>query len=228
MNTHRILPLLQRVLIQLGVTAVIGSIALISAIVSVIVLILGSAEQGEIVVAMINGETTLKRFYKRNGKIVLHPENKTMKDISGLEAYAIAKAHDAKRYKVENSVNPKYEIDEYDLPLIEEVYEEIQFIMATQGYKVDNSKSTLDEANILHTTRNGILAFGVYNSENFGVLEDSEIDMSRKCHSTTIEKQRQTALANGNIVCVDGKYKLTVSVSFASPSSAAMFVLGGR
>lgn len=39
------------------------------------------AEQGEIVVAMINGETTLKRFYKRNGKIILHPENKTMNDI---------------------------------------------------------------------------------------------------------------------------------------------------
>lgn len=39
------------------------------------------AEQGEIVVAMINGETTLKRFFKRNGKIILRPENKTMKDI---------------------------------------------------------------------------------------------------------------------------------------------------
>ena len=51
--------------------------------------------------------------------------------------------------------------------------------------------------------------------------------MSRKCHSSTLEKQRQTALANGNIVCVDGKYKLNVSVSFTSPSSAAMFALGG-
>lgn len=30
---------------------------------------------------MINGETTLKRFYKKNGKIILHPENKTMDDI---------------------------------------------------------------------------------------------------------------------------------------------------
>ena len=39
------------------------------------------AENGEIVVAMINGETTLKRFYKKNGKIILHPENKTMNDI---------------------------------------------------------------------------------------------------------------------------------------------------
>ena len=51
--------------------------------------------------------------------------------------------------------------------------------------------------------------------------------MNRKCHSAMMEKQRQTALANGNIVCVDGKYKLTVSVSFTSPSSAGMFVLGG-
>ena len=40
-----------------------------------------TAENGEIVVAMINGETTLKRFYKKNGKIILHPENKTMDDI---------------------------------------------------------------------------------------------------------------------------------------------------
>ena len=178
-------------------------------------------------VVRLDDHNRTKGFWKK--AIMFLADNKTfsLDMISGLEAYAIAKAHEAKRYKVENSVNPKYEIDEYDLPLIEEVYEEIQFIMATQGYKMDNSKSTLDEANILHTTRNGILAFGVYNSENFEVLEDSEIDMSRKCNSTTIEKQRQTALANGNIVCVDGKYKLTVSVSFTSPSSAAMFVLGG-
>lgn len=40
-----------------------------------------TAENGEIVVAMMNGETTLKRFYKRNGKIILHPENKEMQDI---------------------------------------------------------------------------------------------------------------------------------------------------
>ena len=164
-----------------------------------------------------------------NKAIMFLADNKTfsLDMISGLEAYAIAKAHDSKRYKVENSVNPKYEIDEYDLPLIEEVYEEIQFIMATQGYKMDNSKVTLNEANTLHTTRNGIAAFGVYDGDHFEVLEGSEIDMNRKCHSATMEKQRQTALSNGDIVSVDGKYKLTVSVSFTSPSSAGQFVLGG-
>ena len=178
-------------------------------------------------VARLDDHNRSKDFW--NKAIMFLADNKTfsLDMISGLEAYAIAKAHDSKRYKVENSVNPKYEIDEYDLPLIEEVYEEIQFIMATQGYKMDNSKVTLNEANILHTTRNSIAAFGVYDGENFEVLEGSEIDMSRKCHSSTIEKQRQTALANGNIICVDGKYQLTVSVSFTSPSSAGMFVLGG-
>ena len=164
-----------------------------------------------------------------NKAIMFLADNKTfsLDMISGLEAFAINKAHESKRYKVENTVNPKYEIDEYDLPLIEEVYEEIQFIMATQGYKMDNSKTTLNEADTLHTTRNGILAFGVYDGEHFEVLEGSEIDMNRKCHSTKMEKQRQTALANGDIVSVEGKYKLTVSVSFTSPSSAGQFVLGG-
>lgn len=178
-------------------------------------------------VARLDDHNRSKDFW--NKAIMFLADNKTfsLDMISGLEAFAINKAHESRRYKVENSVNPKYEIDEYDLPLIEEVYEEIKFIMATQGYKMDDAKVTLNEANILHTTRNGVLAFGVYDGEHFEVLEGSEIDMNRKCHSSTFEKQRQTALNNGDIVKVDDKYKLTVSVSFSSPSSAAMFVLGG-
>lgn len=41
------------------------------------------AEEGEIVVALVDDEATLKRFYKdnENKRIVLHPENKTMEDI---------------------------------------------------------------------------------------------------------------------------------------------------
>lgn len=40
-----------------------------------------SAESGDIVVALVDGKNTLKRFYKKGKKIVLHPENKTMTDI---------------------------------------------------------------------------------------------------------------------------------------------------
>lgn len=39
------------------------------------------AENGDIVVALIDNEATVKRFYKEKDYYVLHPENKTMKDI---------------------------------------------------------------------------------------------------------------------------------------------------
>ena len=99
--------------------------------------------------------------------------------------------------------------------------------MATQGYKMENTKATLNDANTLHTTRNGVHDLGVYDGEKFEVLEGSEIDMSRKCHSENIERQRQTAIQNGDILLNGNKYILNVSVPFTSPSSAAMFVLGG-
>ena len=41
-----------------------------------------TAREGEIVVALIdNNEVTLKRFYKKDGKVILHPENSEMQDI---------------------------------------------------------------------------------------------------------------------------------------------------
>ena len=40
-----------------------------------------TAEDGEIIVALIEDAATVKRFYKKNGKIVLHPENDQMEDM---------------------------------------------------------------------------------------------------------------------------------------------------
>ena len=40
-----------------------------------------TANDGDIVAALVNGESTLKRIYHKGSKVVLHPENKTMKDI---------------------------------------------------------------------------------------------------------------------------------------------------
>lgn len=39
-----------------------------------------TAENGEIVVALVDDSATVKRFYKRDGKFILHPENDDMKD----------------------------------------------------------------------------------------------------------------------------------------------------
>jgi repressor LexA len=40
-----------------------------------------SAENGEIVVAMLDGEATVKRFYREAGRVRLQPENQTMAPI---------------------------------------------------------------------------------------------------------------------------------------------------
>ena len=40
-----------------------------------------TAENGEIVVAIIDDSATVKRFFRRNGQIVLHPENEALSDM---------------------------------------------------------------------------------------------------------------------------------------------------
>ena len=39
------------------------------------------AENGQVVSALVDNEATLKRYYKENGHIRLHPENSSMEDI---------------------------------------------------------------------------------------------------------------------------------------------------
>ena len=39
-----------------------------------------TADNGEIVVALVDDGATVKRFFKRDGKIILHPENDDMND----------------------------------------------------------------------------------------------------------------------------------------------------
>ena len=163
-----------------------------------------------------------------NKAIMFLADNKTfsLDMISGLEEYAIIKAHEAKRYKVENSVKPKYEIDEYDLPSIEEVYDEIQFVMATLGYKMNDAKQTRNESEIFHTTRNGITAYGIYSGDKFQVLEDSEINITKPVSLPKYNRQREELLQKGDISVNGKKYVLNVILEFNTPSGASDFVLG--
>lgn len=163
-----------------------------------------------------------------NKAIMFLADNKTfsLDMISGLEKFAIIKAQESKRYKVENTVVPKYEIDEYDMASVEEIYDEIQFIMGTQGYKMDNVKSSTS-SDIFHTTRNGISALGIYDGEKFQVLEGSQININKPVHLARYNKQRAELLASGEMSQVDGKYFLNITIEFNTPSGASDFVLGG-
>ena len=50
-----------------------------------------SAEDGDIVVALIEEEATVKRFYRENGRIRLQPANSAMKPIITDQAQIIGK-----------------------------------------------------------------------------------------------------------------------------------------
>ena len=178
-------------------------------------------------IARLDDHNRSKDFW--NKAIMFLADNKTfsLDMISGLEEYAILKAHESKRYKVENSVSPKYEIDEYDLPSIEEVYDEIQFIMATLGYKMDDAKQYNDNREIFHTTRNGILAYGVYMGDKFQVLEGFQINLAKSATLEKYNKQRAELQASGDIVMQNGSNILKITLEFNTPSGASDFILGG-
>ena len=97
-------------------------------------------------VVRLDDHNRSKNFW--NKAIMFLADNKTfsLDMISGLEAYAIGKAIDSKRYKVENTVNPKYEIDEYDLPLIEEVYEERRAQTDSKIFRTQNCREAQNKA----------------------------------------------------------------------------------
>ena len=178
-------------------------------------------------IARLDDHNRSKDFWNKAIMFLAESKTFTLDMISGLEKFAIIKAQESKRYKVENTVVPKYEIDEYDLASVEEIYDEIQFIMGTQGYKMDDAKTSLDETTILHTTRNGIEAFGIYDGEKFEVLEGSQVNIDKDVKLERYNKQRAELLENGSITKVDGKYILNAILTFNTPSGASDFILGG-
>lgn len=178
-------------------------------------------------IARLDDHNRSKDFWNKAIMFLADSKTFTLDMISGLEKFAILKAQESKRYKVENTVVPKYEIDEYDIASVEEIYDEIQFIMGTQGYKMDDAKSSINEADVLHTTRNGITAFGVYDGEKFEVLEGSQVNLDKKVNLERYNKQRTELLENGSISKIGGKYYLNVVLDFNTPSGASDFILGG-
>ena len=178
-------------------------------------------------IARLDDHNRSKEFWNKAIMFLAESKTFTLDMISGLEKFAIMKAQESKRYEVENTVIPKYEIDEYDLSSVEEIYDEIQFIMGTQGYKMDDSRTSSDEATILHTTRNGIEAFGIYDGEKFEVLEGSQINIDKKVNLERYNKQRAELLENGSIIRIDGKFILNAILTFNTPSGASDFILGG-
>ena len=99
--------------------------------------------------------------------------------------------------------------------------------MATLGYKMDDAKQYNDNREIFHTTRNGILAYGVYMGDKFQVLEGSQINLAKSATLEKYNKQRAELQASGDIVMQNGSNILKITLEFNTPSGASDFILGG-
>ena len=169
-----------------------------------------------------------KDFWNKAILFLSDNQHFTLNIISGLEEYAIIKANDSNRYQVENKITPQFKISEYDMPIIEEIYEEIEFVMATLGYKLYNSTEVAVGDAVYKTNRRGIVALGAYSSEKFELLPGSQIDIEKSSNLESYNGKRQELLNSGGIAkAEDGKFYLQVVVEFKSPSGASDFVLGG-
>ena len=177
-------------------------------------------------ISRLDDHNSKKDFWNKAILFLADSQHFTLNIISGLEKYAIQKAIDANRYQVDNKAVPKYQISEYDLPQVEEIYEEIEFIMVTLGFRMNDS-STQSNQLIFTTSRRGVVAKGVYSGESFDVLPGSEIDINRAVNIESYNAKRQECLRDGTITETDGKYYLNKIISFRTPSGASDFVLGG-
>ena len=178
-------------------------------------------------ISRLDDHNRQKDFWNKAILFLADSQTFSLDIISGLEEHAIEKARGSKRYTVENSVKPKFVIDEYDLRTIEKIYSEIRFVMATQGYKMNDAAEDWNKTDMLHTTRNGILAFGVYDGDKFEVLDGSQINMERPAALERYNQLRADLLNTGTISLSDGKYVLHTTIEFKTPSGAGDFVLGG-
>ena len=177
-------------------------------------------------ITRLDDHNSKKDFWNKAILFLADSQHFTLNIISGLEKYAIQKAIDANRYQVDNKAVPKYQISEYDLPQVEEIYEEIEFIMGTLGFRMNDS-SVQSNQEIFTTSRRGVAAKGIYSGESFDVLPGSEIDLNKAVNIESYNAKRQGCLKDGTITETDGKYYLTKIVSFRTPSGASDFVLGG-
>lgn len=193
----------------------------------------GQTVQG---IARLDAHNQRKPWWNK-AVMFLAPDAELSSDVvNGLEYKAIEyiKAHGA--YEVDNQVTPKPYVNPYSESFINQLHEDILFRMEVLGYGLDDVGDDAVEGEFaFHTVRRGVEGRGIYDAAAgvFTVVAGSEIDMSHKPGTNkravvTLQTLREDCLAKGTLVQDgEGKYRLTEPVSFSSPSSAAVFVLGG-
>lgn len=187
----------------------------------------GQTTQG---VDRLNDHAIRKDFWNR-AVLFLSDSHTFNKDIiSGLELLAIEAVKKCEKiglYESENEKLPQYQIDIYHQDDIDSYFSDIKFVMNWLGCGLDGQDRS-HKQKIFHTTRNKIIAYGVYAGERFEVLQGSMIKVDRQPTLRSYQDLRKEMLSAGTISKdKDGTYRMTENRMFSTPSGASDFVLGG-
>lgn len=156
--------------------------------------------------------------------------------IALLEQMAIEAISASKRYQTDNRVVPipggkKSKRIVYITQTVDKYFSDIKFIMGALGWSLDVAPELTreDQNNLWRTTRNGIVGFMRISGGQYEVLPGSTINMGKEPIQNEMCKRRRMDLkASGDMEKIaHDKWRLKKVVEFKSPSSAAVFVLGG-
>ena len=145
--------------------------------------------------------------------------------ISGLEKFLIEKAKTAALYNVKNAVVPKYKIDAFDMPTIQDFYGDIGLIMETLGYPLEASVEDAPKEITYHCVRKTADAKMTVRKGEYVVLKGSKLNpVEFSSMHPSLSSLRKKLISDGKLK--KDNMELLEDTAFPSPSAAAVFVYG--
>lgn len=175
----------------------------------------------------LDSHRTRKDFWNKAVMFLDEDWNIDRDVLDSLEAKAIdyVRAHGS--YETDNLATPNPRLSPYKEQRVKALHESVLFRMKVLGYDLDRTETAPGTASTLfHTKKNGVRASGRYDKTtgSFTVLAGSPIELGRAII------KNQGAIAARKRLFKDqkeGRVALSDDVEFPSPSTAAVFVLGG-
>lgn len=177
-------------------------------------------------ISRLDSHKTKKDFWNKVVMFLDEDWNIDRDVLDALEAQAIEYVQKHGSYETDNKQVPSPRLSPYKEQRVEELHTKILFRMRALGYDLDRTDgATVSASTVFHTKRNGVHGNGSWNPEDgrFTVLAGSEVDLDKPIIKSRIAQNMRNQLFG----TATGRRSLPRDVTFSSPSTAAVFVLGG-
>lgn len=191
--------------------------------------------EAENLIARLSSHDTNKDFWDTVVAFVSKDNNLTKADVKFLEANAIKKGLEIKRFELLNSVEPiPNNLPEYQVSTMNEFLQNIDILISAIWYPIIKDNLVIDNSivnqKIYSLKVKGYIANGIYNEEGFMVLRGSEWPLEMTASQTWGQwyafRHRPTLLKKWVIEYKNDKIIFIQDYQFTSPSSAADLVSG--